>query len=229
MNKTETAGFNKVKASEATKKQIRNQMLDLDLIKLPSIGNEYAHATKPHIKLQNIGTCDTGKNSIPSHQIIQPAARVPAGVNLQSKDDYKQYFNPMLNKTRIDNLPPLQEMSVLDQSYESKRKQTANQQLRSRSKNYYNLENCNYPSGTMNECKASNNKLEESKSNMPKPYKSPTREHKRLQSNNTAIPIGDREVVVDTSISVVSSIGGSGKEILINTANTAMKSSDNCV
>ena len=53
----------------------------------------------------------------------------------------------MLNKTRIDNLPPLQELSVFEQSFESKRKQTQ-PVLRSRSKNIRNFETGSYVNGT---------------------------------------------------------------------------------
>jgi len=55
MNKTENSGFQKVKVSETTKTQIRNQMLDLDLIKLPSIGPEDAYVVQTENTLHKIG------------------------------------------------------------------------------------------------------------------------------------------------------------------------------
>jgi hypothetical protein len=55
MNKTETSGLSKIKVSEVTKAQIRNQMLDLDLIKLPSIGIEDAYLGNSNAKMTHIG------------------------------------------------------------------------------------------------------------------------------------------------------------------------------
>lgn len=155
------------------------------------------------------------------------------GKNLSLKDNYKAYFNPMLNKTRVDNLPPLQEKTVFDQSYESKRKQTANQQLRSRSKNFYNLENGTYASGITNDVVNAQNYLEENKSKSKKLFKSPGPSQK--DSGGGKVPTvqivkgkpGSREFIVDSSISVVSSMGGSSKEILIKTGNNIVKSKDN--
>lgn len=49
-----------------------------------------------------------------------------------------------MNKTRVDNFPPLQDLSVFEKSFEARRKQTTNFTLRSRSKNYRNLESGSY-------------------------------------------------------------------------------------
>lgn len=57
---------------------------------------------------------------------------------------------------------------------------------------------------------------------MNKPYKSPMREHKRLDPHPKTV--NKKEVIMDNSISVVSSVGGSGKEVLIKTGNKVMKS-----
>ena len=141
--------------------------------------------------------------------------------NKTSKDDYRIYFNPMLNKTRVDNLPPLQELSVFEKSFESKRKQTAcQQQLRSRSKNFYNLESGTYATGSaQNELNNPNRHLEESKSSVRRTYKSPARNHKERDLLCKAKKLEKKEVIVDSSISVVSGAGGSNKELIIKTGN----------
>lgn len=54
MNKTETAGFKK-QGPETTKVQLRNQMMDLELLKLPSIGNEDGTISQNEKALAYIG------------------------------------------------------------------------------------------------------------------------------------------------------------------------------
>jgi hypothetical protein len=145
MNNTE--GFKNVKVSEATKIHLRNQILDLELLKLPSIGPDEANTVHHENGLANIGNCKTGKNYIPAKQALHPGTSLSKQKNSTNKDDNKLYYNALLNKTRIDNLPPLQELSVFEQSFESKRKQTQ-PVLRSRSKNIRNFETGSYVNGT---------------------------------------------------------------------------------
>lgn len=119
----------------------------------------------------------------------------------------------MLNKTRVDNLPPLQELSVFEQSFESRRKQPNNQVLRSRSKNYRNLESGSF----VNSAKDQNMMIED---NIPS-----TGTKDNLQVNQVA---NKKEIktrksnldgVIENSISIVSGLGSSGKDILIKTAS----------
>ncbi|CAI2387086.1 unnamed protein product [Moneuplotes crassus] len=230
MNKTETAGFGKAKMSEATKDEIRNQILDLDLVKLPSISNEYANSSKQQMKLVKLGNSEARKNGIPVSQIVQNSSEIAKNQsNSHCRDEYKDYFNPMLNKTRVDNLPPLQEMSVFEQSFEGRRKQTANQKFRSRSKNYHNLESSTYANGTITEIQMCNNRLEESKSSTSKPYKSPTRQPKETITNCTVIP-GERiDTIGDASLKGITNIERSGTKVVVNSTKIPMKYPSNNV
>ena len=67
-----------------------------------------------------------------------PSVAVSSDVNMQ--------LYAMLNKTRADNFPNFQELSVFEQSFESRRKQNVNSQFRSRSKNYKLFEGGSYTS-----------------------------------------------------------------------------------
>lgn len=116
---------------------MRNQALDFELLKLPSIGHEEG-ITFLQTKPMNLTSNTTSKAN---NQGMQP----------ELKNDVKLQFNALLNKTRIDNLPPLQELSVFEQSFEGRRKQIPNQPLRSRSKNYRNFETGSYINGSQND------------------------------------------------------------------------------
>ena len=120
-----------------TKSKIRNQLLDYELLKLLSIGHDEGNSfipTKPSIHSSNT-TTKKNNQALPS----------------DIKNHAKLQFNAILNKTRIDNLPPLQELSVFEQSFESRRKQTVNQPLLFRSKNYRNLDGESYIHSSQNE------------------------------------------------------------------------------
>jgi hypothetical protein len=106
--------------NENTKIQLRNQILDLELLKLPSIDPDEAINSG---QFGQIGSCKTGKNFMSSKQVIHPSnISMKKHKALSKKDDNKLGFNAMLNKTRVDNLPPLQELTVFEQKmvlYES--------------------------------------------------------------------------------------------------------------
>lgn len=235
MNKTEASGFNKIKVTESTKTQIRNQMIDIELIKLPSIGTEEAYVVQTENNVGNIGNSKTGKNYISNKHILHSPTEISKkSKNLSSKDCYKAYFNPMLNKTRVDNLPPLQEKASFDQSFESKRKQTCNQQqLRSRSIKISNFENGTYKSGTINEALYTQNQFEENKSSNNKHYKSPIRNKKGTGAINIPSLQEDedqakyQELIVDNSLNMVSNTGGSNKEVLLKSETNISNSKDN--
>jgi len=129
-------------------------MLDIELLKLPSIGPEEnipsivqnpgtSMSSKAVMSSVNVtGSLVKGSNRNPkriSKPVKHPttlSSKLVAGniVNKEEGGEKKIHFNALLNKTRIDNLPPLQELSVFEQSFESRRKLTKNHALRSRSK-----------------------------------------------------------------------------------------------
>lgn len=138
------------------------------------------------------------------------------------------HFNALLNKTRVDNLPPLQELSVFEQSFESRRKQTANPVLRSRSKNYRNFDTGSYNgsqhTGNMNsanliieDTSANNEKIKITNPQLSKGKK----EEKKLKSKLKSYE--SNEMLIDNSLSVVSNMPNSGKEVLIKTGGQIMR------
>jgi hypothetical protein len=145
MNNTE--GFKNIKIPENTKIHLRNKILDLELLKLPSIGPDEPNTVQKETGISNIGNCKTGKSYIPAKQALHSGSSMAKQKTNATKDENRLHYNAMLNKTRIDNLPPLQELSVFEQSFESKRKQTQ-PVLRSRSKNIRNFETGSYINGT---------------------------------------------------------------------------------
>jgi hypothetical protein len=135
------------KGSKNTKIHLRNKILDLELLKLPSIGPDEPNTAQIEARISNVGNCKTGKSYIPVKQALHSGSSMAKQKTNATKDENRLYYNVMLNKTRIDNLPPLQELSVFEQSFESKRKQTQ-PVLRSRSKNIRNFETGSYINGT---------------------------------------------------------------------------------
>ena len=109
---------------------MRNQIIDIELLKLPSIGH------------------DEGVPFISTRPIIQSSKGNSQGPSIELKSDANLQLNYHLNNTKADNLPPLQELSVFEQSFETRRKQIVNQPFRSRSKNYRHFEGGSYTAST---------------------------------------------------------------------------------
>ena len=187
--------------SENTKSKIRNQLLDYELLKLPSIGHDEGISfipTKPSIHSSNTTTKM-------NNQALPP----------EIKNDVKLQFNAILNKTRIDNLPPLQELSVFEQSFESRRKQTVNQPLRSRSKNYRNLDGESYIHSSQNGKNPKTAKLALKEDSIFRERSTDSRWDERIATEiyepnigrkTTKKGLNTNNVVIENSISVVSSI-----------------------
>lgn len=133
----------------------------------------------------------------------------------------------MLNKTRVDNLPPLQELSVFEQSFESRRKQQTSQALRSRSKNYRNFDTGSYTGGTKTSNDLPSSKIMVEEGSMPFEYNKNTGFHKGIKNDNIQKRnfknFDTNDVVIDNSISVISSIANPGKDVLLKTGATVLK------
>jgi hypothetical protein len=72
LKKTENGTKVKQQISENTKLQLRNQMLDLELLRLPSIGPEEIGVVSGKSGSNSVSNGKTGKNFIPTKKIIHP-------------------------------------------------------------------------------------------------------------------------------------------------------------
>lgn len=72
LQKTENGNKVKQQLSENTKLQLRNQMLDLELLKLPSIGPEEIGVVSNKSGSNSVNNGKNGKNFIPTKKIIHP-------------------------------------------------------------------------------------------------------------------------------------------------------------
>jgi hypothetical protein len=219
-------GYRQSQRTEDTKVQLRNQMMDLELLKLPSISPE--EGTTNGQTLSQIGTCKTGKNYIPPKQVIHPVnISMKKNKNgILKKDDQKLAFNTMLNKTRVDNLPPLQELSVFEKSFETRRKQPISQALRSRSKNYRNFEGGSYITTAQKTTDINSGNMAIHEDIFSSEGKTQKRQilgndKNSVKANMQTYETNDR--LMDNSISVISNSANTGKEILINTGSKLVK------
>lgn len=226
--KNNKEGYRQSQRNEDTKVQLRNQMMDLELLKLPSISPEEGITNGQ--KLSQIGTCKTGKNYIPPKQVIHPVnISMKKHKNaILRKDEQKSIFNAMLNKTRIDNLPPLQELSVFEQSFETRRKQPVSQALRSRSKNYRNFEGGSYITTAQKTADITSGNMVIQEDICSSEGKDHARQVLAKDKNFAKANLQTYESndeLGDNSLSAVSNSANTGNEILINTGSKLVKDS----
>lgn len=177
------------------------------------------------------------------------ASKMMSGGILSSHEttiDKKPNYSAMMNKTRIDNLPPLQELSMYEQSFESHKKQmnmrtetlnkqqSKNQSLRSRSKNYRNFETSSYIHGTHNSKNLKTSKIPENDDSVIQERSVESKRDIYISENPDDLnPVQQnldpkkrdprsREMLIDNSISVISSIANPNKEILIKTGHNVI-------